>query len=222
MKADLCGNPDFGHIRFRLEPGEKVLVESGAMSAMDADTGVDSQMMGGFLPALMRKLLAGETLMMGEYTGGPKGGRLTIAPPIPGEIVHRPVSGKPTMLQAGSFLACTPGVQLSTVFGGLRAIFSGEGMFFLKVEGKGDLWLNAYGSIIEKELDGAHDFVVDTGHVVGWEEGLDWTITGMGNMFSTFFSGEGLVIRFKGKGKVWLQTRSMGALAGWLSGYCRG
>jgi len=222
VKAELAGTPDFGHIRFHLDPNEKVLVESGAMAAMDNSIGVDTRMMGGFLSAVGRKLFAGESLMVGEYTGGAQGGRLHISPGIPGDVVHRQVGGKATLLQAGAFLACTPGVNLSTVFGGLRAIFSGEGMFFLKVTGSGDLWINAYGSIVEKELAAGEEFVVDTGHVVGWEEGATWSITGMGNLFSTFFSGEGLVIRFTGPGKIWLQTRSMGALAGWLTGYCRG
>lgn len=222
MKAELAGNPDFGNIRFVLDQGETVLVESGAMAAMDTDVQVESQMMGGLVPAVMRKVLAGETLMMGQYTARRAGSRLQVSPPIPGEVVHRPVlPGTVTMLQAGSFLACTPGVQMSTVFGGLKAIFSGEGMFFLKIEGKGDLWLNAYGSILEYDL-GGKEMVVDTGHVVGWEQGVDWEVTGMGNLFSTIFSGEGLVLRFRGHGKVWLQTRSLGALAGWLGGYCRG
>lgn len=222
MRAELAGNPDFGNVRFTLDTGEKVLVESGAMAAMDSDVRTDTQMMGGFLPALMRKLFAGESLMAGEYTAARAGSRLQISPPIPGEVVHRGVEpGRATMLQAGSFLACTPGVRLSTVFGGLKAIFSGEGMFFLKVEGKGDLWLNAYGSIVEHDL-GGRELIVDTGHVVGWEDGVQWEVTGMGNLFSTIFSGEGLVLRFRGHGKVWLQSRSLGALAGWLSGYCRG
>jgi uncharacterized protein (TIGR00266 family) len=222
MNVELLGNPDFGHIRFHLDPRESVMVESGAMAAMDTSIQVESKMMGGVFPALGRKLLAGETLMMGQYTAGSGGGEVRISPPIPGHVIQQEISGKPLFLQPGSFLACTPGVKMSTVFGGMRAIFSGEGLFFLKIEGRGQLWLNAYGSIVERDLGSSGELVVDTGHVVGWEQGVDWTITGMGNLFSTFFSGEGLVLRFRGPGKVWLQTRSMGALSGWLSGYCRG
>lgn len=220
MQVDLAGNPDFGHVKFQLDAGDQVLVESGAMSVMDTHIEVKSRLMGGFIPAVLRKALAGESLLVGEYTANAANQRLQLSPAIPGEVVHRKLSGENLYLQAGSFMACTPGVNVGTVFGGLRAIFSGEGMFFLKCSGSGDLWLNAYGSIVEKTLSG-DTLIVDTGHVVGWEEGVEWKVTGMGNLFSTFFSGEGLVLHFSGNGKVWVQTRSMGGLAGWMRGYCR-
>lgn len=218
MNAELVGNPDFGHVKFRLDAGESLLVESGAMAAMDEAVGVEIKMMGGFLPALARKLLAGESLLVGKYTSRAADQRLQISPAIPGQVLHRRMQGQEVFMQAGSFLACTEGVQLSTVFGGLKAIFSGEGMFFLKMGGQGDLWYNAYGAILEKDIDG--EFTVDTGHIVAWEPSLRWEIRGMGNLMSTIFSGEGLVLRFSGKGKIWVQTRSFGGLVSWLRGYC--
>mgnify|MGYP003710175491 FL=1 len=39
----------------------------------------------------------------------------------------------------------------------------------------------------------------------------------MGNLKSTFLSGEGLVIKFQGNGKVWVQTRTLDGLASWLT-----
>ncbi len=129
------------------------------------------------------------------------------------------MKGETIFLQAGAFLACDPNVTLGTQFGGLRAMFSGEGLFFLKVGGHGDLFFNAYGDILEKEVSGK-PFIVDTGHVVGWESTLDWKIRGMGSWKSTLFSGEGLVIEFTGRGKVWVQSRNEGGLVGWLSSYC--
>lgn len=219
MKAEIAGNPDFGHVTVQLGAGERVLVESGAMSWMSSDLEVNSRMMGGFFSAFIRKIFAGESLFVGEYTAS-QPSELAVSPSLPGEVRHMQMQGQTYLLQPGSFMACSPNVSLNTQFGGLRGLFSGEGLFFLKVGGSGDLWLNAYGAIIEHEVDG--EFIVDTGHLVGWEPQLDWKITGMGSFFSTFFSGEGLVMRFSGKGKVLLQTRNLSAMAGWLSGYCRG
>jgi uncharacterized protein (AIM24 family) len=31
-----------------------------------------------------------------------------------------------------------------------------------------------------------------------------------------FFGGEGLVVRFSGQGKVWIQTRTIGPLLNWV------
>jgi uncharacterized protein (TIGR00266 family) len=219
MQVEVASNPDFGHLAITLDPEQSIICESGAMAAMDSDLDMDTKMMGGFLPALWRKMVAGESLLSGVYTSKRQGSRLWLSPPIPGAIVAYQMDGKTLMLTSGSFLACESGVHLGTKFGGLRAMFSGEGMFFIEASGSGKLWFNSYGSIIEKEVDG--DFIVDTGHVVAWEPSLQWTITGMGNLFSTLFSGEGLVIKYSGRGKVWLQSRSMSGLASWLSGYCR-
>ena len=38
-----------------------------------------------------------------------------------------------------------------------------------------------------------------------------------GGLFSSLFSGEGLVTRIEGKGKIWIQTRSMVGLAAWTN-----
>ena len=75
-----------------------------------------------------------------------------------------------------------------------------------------------FGAVVEREIQG--EFTVDTGHVVAWEPTLDYTIGGMGGLKQTLFSGEGLVMQFSGHGRIWLQTRHLKALAGWLTPYC--
>lgn len=186
---------------------------------MDDGIGVEIKMLGGVFPAIARKLLAGESLLVGKYSSTAPEQRLSVSPAIPGEVKHKKLQGEKYLMQAGSFMACSEGVNLGTVFGGIKAIFSGEGLFFLEVGGNGDLWYNSYGSIVEKELKG-EEFIVDTGHIVAWEPSLNWEITGMGNLKSTLFSGEGFVLKFSGSGKLWMQTRSLGGLANWLKGYC--
>jgi uncharacterized protein (AIM24 family) len=39
----------------------------------------------------------------------------------------------------------------------------------------------------------------------------------MGGLKSTMLSGEGLVMEFSGTGKLYLQTRTMGGIASWLT-----
>ena len=40
-----------------------------------------------------------------------------------------------------------------------------------------------------------------------------------GGIFSSFFSGEGLVTRVKGKGRIYMQTRSLDGLAAWTNAH---
>jgi uncharacterized protein (TIGR00266 family) len=175
---------------------------------------VKARLMGGFLRALIRKVTGGESLFVGEYSH-PFGGEVTFSPSAPGTISHRFLAGDSLLLTGGSFMACSPGVSLRTMFGGLRSMFSGEGMFLVECSGFGDLFFNTYGAMIEKEVDGS--FTVDTGHVVAWEPSLEYTIRSMGGLKSTLLSGEGLAMRFSGTGKIYLQTRTMESLAGWLT-----
>jgi len=118
-------------------------------------------------------------------------------------------------IMAGGFLACTPGVNIKAKFGGLKALFSGEGAFLLEASGSGDLFFNSFGGVVEKEING--EFIVDTGHVVAFDPTLDYKITGMGSFKSTMLSGEGMVMRFSGNGKLYLQTRNVSGIASWLT-----
>jgi uncharacterized protein (TIGR00266 family) len=170
-------------------------------------------LLGGFLSALIRKVTGGESLFVGEYSTD-RGGEAAFSPAQPGTVMQKTLSGDSIILTAGSFMACTPGVELSTKFGGLRALFSGEGLFLMQCSGRGELFFNAYGSIIEKKIDGS--FIVDTGHVVAWDPSLSYSIQGMGGIKSTLLSGEGLVMRFSGSGTIYLQTRTMSGIASWL------
>ena len=219
MEFQILGNPDYGELTVALSPGEVLRCESGAMSRMSRSMDVRARMMGGFLSALGRKLFGGESLFVGEYTAE-QGGWMSLAPGVPGSVQHHDLSRGSLMLTAGSFLACSPDVTLRTRFGGLRYLFSGEGGFFLQVGGTGDVFYNTYGAVVEKDVNG--EITVDTGHVVAWEPTLEYSIAGMGGLKSTLFSGEGLVMKFRGRGRIFLQTRTMSESASWLSPFCVG
>ncbi len=219
MQLDILGNPDYGELAIDLEPGEKLQVESGAMSRMSPGLELRTHLMGGILPALVRRVFGGESFFMGEY-GGPNGGQICLSPGLPGTVVHQHLENSELVLTAGSFLACTSGIDLKTRFGGLRALFSGEGAFVLRAQGTGELFFNAYGAVIEKQINGS--LRVDTGHAVAWDPTLDYSIAGMGGLKSTIFSGEGLTMDFQGTGRLWVQTRNLPATAGWLSPFLRG
>jgi uncharacterized protein (TIGR00266 family) len=218
MDIQIRGNPDQADATISLGGGEAILVESGAMSYMSAHLEVTAKLIGGVLKGVARKFLGGESLFLSEYTA-PEPGFVTISPTCPGSIIQRSLNNESLLLTAGSFLACTPQIELSTQFGGLKAFFSGEGAFVIECRGTGELLFNAYGAVIEREVEG--ELTVDTGHVVAWEPSLDYEIRGMGGLKQTLLSGEGLVMAFSGRGKIYLQTRYIGGLVGWLNPFCR-
>lgn len=218
MQFEIAGNPDYGDLTVALAPGEAIWAEGGAMSRMTANMQVQVRLVGGIIQALLRRVFGGESLLISEYTADGNG-FVSLSPTYPGTVLHRRLNGEPFILTAGAFLACTPGIQLRTRFGGLKAFFSGEGAFFIECSGHGDLFYCGYGGVLEKEVNGS--LIVDTGHVVAWEKSLDYQIRGMGGLKQTLFSGEGLVMQFHGTGKIYLQTRHLGGLVRWLTSYCR-
>ena len=213
MEFHIDGNPDYGHLTIELGPGERVVAEGGSMAWMSDGVEVKARLLGGLLRAFVRKLVGGESLFVGEYSH-PTGGAVTLSPRIPGSVTHRALAGKSLILTGGAYMASTPGVQLRTRFGGLRSMFSGEGMFLIECDGQGDLFFNTYGALVEREVEDG--LTVDTGHVVAWEPTVNYSIRGMGGLKSTLLSGEGLAMRFSGQGKVYLQTRTLDSAANWL------
>ncbi len=90
---------------------------------------------------------------------------------------------------------------------GARSFFGGEGMFLLKATGMGPIAFNSFGAIKEIEVDG--EFVVDNGHIVAFEDTLQFRNTKFGGgWIAAFLGGEGLVCRFSGSGRLWIQTRN--------------
>lgn len=213
LKFKIDGSPDFGFVTVQLPPGQMLKVEASAMATMDTNLVMKTKMKGG-----ISRMLSGENLFLNEFTAENGPGEIGIAPATPGDLIHRYMRGETLYLQSGAFVASTPGINIETKWQGFtKGFFSGESLFLIRATGEGDLWLNSYGAIIE--IDVKDGYVVDTGNIVAFTEGLEYSISKVGGYKSLFFSGEGFVCRFKGEGKLWIQTRSVGAFAGWARKY---
>jgi uncharacterized protein (TIGR00266 family) len=215
VKFEINHGPSFASLFLTLDKSDSVRTEAGSMVAMSDGMEIKTKAYGGFFKALIRKLLGGESVFMNTYTPGGTEGELVLSPKIPGEVRHVDMSGDEFILQSSAYLASDPDIGLKTKYGGLKSMLSGEGLFLLAAKGKGNLWFNAYGNITEIEVDGK--YTVDTGHIVGFEPGLKFKVKRVGGLKSTLFSGEGFVAEFSGKGKLYIQSRTLGSLVGWLT-----
>ena len=150
-----------------------------------------------------------------EATGTNYDGLLGIAPSIPGKIICLEVNSQNHYyLNNGAFLACDNSVsyEMKTQSVG-KALFGGTGGFFvMHTFGQGDLLINAYGDIMEINVDDAHPITIDNEHVVAWDDSLDYEIKIASGTFG-FTTGEGLVNVFHGNGKVYIQSRNLHSLA---------
>ena len=114
-------------------------------------------------------------------------------------------------LQSGAYIASSANVSVETKAGGFRSFFAGEGIFVLKVASKepGTVLAGAFGGIEEIQCDGS--LVIDTGHLVAWDAGLEYSVgKSADGWIASWLSGEGLVCHFRGQGRIWIQSRNPG------------
>ncbi len=209
--------PSYAQLSLKLAANQTVLVESGAMAAMDTGIQMKSRVKGGLMKGVGR-MLGGESLFISEFTATYPG-ELLLSPGVPGDIQHYKLSGNSLFVQSSGFVAASPTVQMDTKFQGFKGFFSGESLFLIKVSGQGDFWFSSYGAILEIPVAG--DYVVDTGYVVAFEESLSYSVELIGGLGwrglrTGVFGGEGLVCRFRGHGKLWVQSRSLVPLINFL------
>lgn len=217
--------PSYSLLTVRLEAGESVQAEPGAMVAQQ-DVRMSTGVPGGGLAGGLRRMLAGESFVVNRFTGEIPGGWVMLAPPSPGDILARRIEpGDEFFVQGGAFLAGTGGLRVDSSFQGFRALFSGEGFFFLRArapERPETLFFDSYGAVREVLIEPGSELVVDNGHLVAFTSGVDCRLGRVGGLRSLVGGGEGLVLRLTGSGSVWIQTRSLQGLADRISGLLPG
>ena len=224
---EITHGPSFAMLRVDLQPGQVLVSEAGAMAARSSHVKMDVKMGGGksvgffgmifnIWIAIIRKFLGGESFFVNHFSS-PQPGSVWIAPGMSGEVTYRRMNpGDKLILSSGAYLASVGDIDVKMKFGGFKSMLAKEGAFMLEVTGNGDLWFNSYGGTTMVEVNGP--FMIDNGHLVGYEGQLTMNIKSAGGgMFSFIAGGEGLVCEFNGQGRVYIQSRNLSALAGWLS-----
>ncbi|WP_254278608.1 TIGR00266 family protein [Haloarcula marina] len=215
MNYEITHRPSYAQLALSLERGESVRAEGGAMVSHTGNLDVETNAEGGLLKSLSRSVLGGESFFMNTFTATDDT-TLKLAPALSGDVQHHELADETLYVQSTSFIASDPAIDVDTKFGGGKTFFGGEGLFLLKLSGTGPAFISSYGAIDEIHVESGETAVVDTGHIVAFEESLDFSIRKVGGIKSTLFSGEGLVCEFTGEGTVWTQTRSPDAFLSWL------
>jgi uncharacterized protein (TIGR00266 family) len=217
MRYQMVQKPDFSAVRLQFDqPGEQIVAESAAMMGRDTAMDMKTQLQGGIFAAAKRKLLGGESLFTNTFTATQPGQSLWLAPGPEGDVEVIEMNGQfPVFLNSGAFLAAPPSVTIDTKWQGAKGFFSGAGLFLLAASGHGPLFFSAYGGIHAVDV-GGYGYICDTGHVVGFTGGLQYTVNKVGGLKSLFFSGEGLVCTFTGQGRLWISTRNASSLVSFV------
>ncbi len=212
MNIDILHQPDSAIAKLDLAPGESITAEAGAMVAMSGSMQVDTTLRqgGGGLMGGLKRMMTGESLFLSVFQASDRPAELFLAPKLMGDICVYPLQGNTLVVQSTGYLANTAGVNIDIGFPGLKTFFSGESLFWLSISGSGTVLLSSFGGIYDVDVDG--EYIVDTGHIVAFEKTLDFSVTKAGaGWIGSILGGEGLVCRFRGRGKVYCQTHNPGA-----------
>lgn len=210
-----------------LEKGEAILAESNAMVAMDTALSLKGRTRGGLMGSIARKFMNDETFFQQRIEADEKAGTVLLAPNLPGDVRILDVGAAQYLLSDGAFLACTEGVELATKSQGLgRALLGDSGGFFVMgTEGSGRIAVSGFGSIRELDVTPERPITVDNGHLVAWDKNLSYELsinTGksgfLGKLVNSQTTGEGVVLKFRGSGKVLVCSRNKGGFLDWILG----
>lgn len=222
---------DIQYVEIELDPKETVIAEAGAMLYMKegidfvAKMGDGSEpekgLFGKLLSAASRKI-TGESIFITHFTHlGTGKSHVAFAAPYPGTIIPLDLDdvGGTIIVQRDAFLCAALGTKISLHFNQKlgAGFFGGEGFILQKLQGDGNVFIHAGGTVIEHQLNG-ETLRVDTGCVVGFQQGIDFSVQRAGNLKSMVFGGEGLFLAtLQGTGKVWLQSMPISKLVNQLS-----
>lgn len=216
MQVDISAGPAFAFGEITVPAGGAVRVEAGAMAMTRGDISIETSTRGGFMKGL-RRSLGGESFFVNDFTST-RGGVVAVAAALPGDMTQITLQpGRSLLVQSGSWIASDLSVDVDSSWGGGKSFFSGEGLILLRCSGTGDLLVASYGAIRSATLAAGETMTLDTGHIVAFDDTVQYRVRKAGSWKSTILGGEGLVTDVTGPGRVWLQTRSSGDLISYIS-----
>ena len=225
---DRIHGDDMQFVEIELDPNEAVVAEAGGMMymqdgiEMDTIFGDGSNQNKGIMGALLgagKRVLTGESLFMTVFRNAVNVKRaVAFGAPIPGKIVPMQLDqlGGQIIAQKDSFLAAAKGVQVGIAFQKKLGVglFGGEGFIMQRLDGDGLAFVNACGTLIERDLRPGEKLRVDTGCLVALQPSVQYDVQYVGKVKTALFGGEGLFfVSLTGPGRVWLQSLPLSRLA---------
>jgi uncharacterized protein (TIGR00266 family) len=208
MKWQILKNP-LGLLEIDMENGESVTAESGALVFIQGDVEVKTStkiMEQGFFNRFKSVVLGGESIFLNDYIAR---GRCSIglAGALLGDIESIYVDGS-YIVQSRAYIASTGDIKMDTKFQGLTKGIFGTELFMLKLVGNGNIFVNAYGGVVKREVKNGERIVIDNYHLVAMDGNTNYRVVKIGSWKTFLLGGEGLGIEVVGPSTLYIQSRS--------------
>ncbi|MFB2539532.1 MULTISPECIES: TIGR00266 family protein [unclassified Acinetobacter] len=221
----LIGEPEpFLHVSMR--KGDKIYCESNAMVMMESNLDLKGKLQGGVVQSFIRHFANDESLFQQHIEAVRGDGDCLLSSSLDGGMQIMDVGANQYTLSDGAFVAATSGVEIKVKTQGLGNAFLGQtgGFLVMHTSGQGQLVVSGAGTLFEIDVTPDKDVLIDNGHVVCWDSTLQYNISAstsgnsglLGNLVNSVTSGEGIILRFSGRGKVVISSRNHENMLAWL------
>ncbi len=211
----IVNRPGNASVIMNIRENQGVYTNASLMIWMDNALSVSTASRG-LLAGIKRALFTADSFFLTTYTGtSSEGNKICFASPVPGDITELRIEpGKKKLVVSGAVICCSQNVILSTKLK-FRNIFVNNGAFLSEVSVPADstsygmVWIGAYGGIEKIDIKENQMMKIDNGHFLMCDSDAKYTLGTVGGVKSTLFSGEGLVLNFKGPCSVYTQNRNL-------------
>ncbi|MBR1724654.1 MAG: TIGR00266 family protein [Ruminococcus sp.] len=220
MRYQITGAP-LPVVTCYLSSGESIKTQQGAMSWMSPNMQMSTNA-GGGLGKMLSRAVSGESIFQNVYTAQNGDGMIAMASAFPGDIKAIDVSAGPIVAQKSAFIASESGVNMEMFFQKKlgAGFFGGEGFIMQKFSGRGVVFLEFDGSIVEMTLAQGQTLVLDTGALAAMDATCSVDIEMVAGVKNMFFGGEGFFnTKVTGPGRIWLQSMPVSSLAAVIKPY---
>lgn len=196
-----------------LTEGQTVRAEAGALVAMSPNVELGADTSDGVLHLVQGKKTRKQQFST-QYTARGGGGKLILAPMLPGSIEVLSLDRQGFHISSAAFLACEPELDLDTEIANASSFFSNPDIFLIGIGGTGTLLLGAYGGCHRLMLQAGESLAMDTGHVIAFEQHTRYRLEKAAKTaLVSMVTSETLVAVFEGPGTIFIQTRNLVQLA---------
>ena len=211
---------DIQFVEINLQPGEAAIAEVGALMYMDNGIQMNTRMgdgsqknsgVFGSILSMGKRYMAGESVFITFFTNNSnRMAKVAFAASYPGTIIPFDLRSLGTvMCQKDGFLCGTKGVSVGMGFTKRvgAGMLGGDGYVLEKLSGDGLAFINAGGSILERELAPGETIYVESGSIVAFQNTVDFSIKMVQGMSNVILGSENLFLStLKGPGRVWIQS----------------
>ena len=218
MRYEVKYKPSYSMLVVKLEPGESITAEAGAMTYMSPNVDVRMKMREkGLLGTLGLTVLGRQSFFVNDYTAlNGEGEAAFVSAPVGDIEILEVTPSQGYIIQKAAYIASTQNVNLDVQWQGFTKGLFGQGLFMIKVTGNGLLFINTFGAIDKHTLQPGQKLVVDNFHLVAFSDTCQYKIIQFGGLKETILGGEGLVTEITGSGDVYIQTKNLREFVEWL------